>query len=375
MAAAAEEKKENKADLMEYRMLGGTGLKVSCLGLGMMSFDSEGQAMELMSAVRNYGVNFFDNAELYGEPCGNAETLFGSALKKLQAKDAKLWRRSELVITTKLFFGTSGGDEPNTPMRPYGQNEKGLSRKHLMEGMDESLARLQLDYVDIVMAHRHDALTPMLEIVQGFTDIIRAGKAFYWGTSMWSAQKITEAYWVAKVNKLIAPVVEQPQYNMFFRGVMEKDYLPMFAEPYKIGTTTWSPLDSGILTGKYVKEVPKDSRLGGQNRLGKWWGNEKYVAKEKNAKVEKLMEVAAEMGVSMVSLALGWVIKNKNVSVCLLGGSKASQLEQNCEALAAAKKLDKEKLARIEEILDNDPNPKNAYAFMMRSQQYKTNPI
>jgi len=372
--AAAEEKKDSKADLMEYRMLGGTGLKVSCLGLGTMSLDSEEQTIELLSAVRNYGVNFFDNAELYGEPCGNASKLFGSALKKLQAKDAKLWRRSDLVITTKLFFGASGGDQPNSPIRPYGVNEKGLSRKHLIEAMNEELERLQLDYVDVVLAHRHDPLTPMLEIVRGFTDIIRSGKAFYWGTSMWSAQKITEAYWVAKVNKLIAPVVEQPLYNMFSRDIMEKDYLPMFEQPYNIGTTTWSPLDSGILTGKYVKEVPKDSRLGGQNRLGKWWGNEKYVAAEKNAKVEKLMEIAKEMGVSMVSLALGWVIKNKNVSVCLLGGSKASQLEQNCEALAAAKKLTAEELKRIDEILDNNPK-KASPSFIARKLVNKTDPI
>jgi len=371
--AAAEEKKENKADIMEYRMLGNTGLKVSCLGLGTMSLDNVDQAAELMSAVRRYGVNFFDNAELYGEPCGNGEILFGAALKKLQAKDAKAWRRSDLVITTKLFFGASGGDEPNSPMRPYGVNEKGLSRKHLMEGIDESLQRLQLDYVDVVLAHRYDPLTPMLEIVRGFTDIIRAGKAFYWGTSMWSAQKITEAFWIAKVNKLIAPVVEQPLYNMFSREIMEKDYLPMFEGPYHIGTTTWSPLDSGILTGKYVKEVPKDSRLGGSNRLGKWWGNEKYVAADKNAKVEKLMVLAEQMGVSMVSLALGWVVKNKNVSVCLLGGSKASQLEQNCEALAAAKKLTAEELKKIDEILDN--KPKAANAFLARKVENKTDPI
>merc|ERR1712154_129302 len=196
----------------------------------------------------------------------------------------------------------------------------------------------------------------------------------YWGTSMWSAQKITEAYWVAKVNKLIAPVVEQPLYNMFSRDIMEKDYVPMFEEPYKIGTTTWSPLDSGILTGKYVKEVPKDSRLGGENRLGKWWGNKYYVKQEKNEKVAKLMEVAKELNVSMVSLAIGWVIKNKNVSCCMLGGSKASQLQQNVEAIVAAKKLNAETLKKIEAILENKP----VLDYMRkptRTQKYITDPL
>eukprot|EP01084_Bolivina_argentea_P287310 492989_1 len=272
--ADSDEKKQNPADIMEYRILGNTGLKVSCLGLGMMTLDSEDQAIELISTVRKYGVNFFDNAELYGRPCGTGEKLFGSALKKLQEKDPKLYRRSELVITTKLFFGCGDGNQPNTKNRKYAPNELGLSRKHLIEGINESLERLQLDYVDIIYAHTVDALTPTEEIVMGFTDIIRNGKAFYWGTSGWPAQKITEAYWIAKINNWIPPVVEQPPYNMFNRTQVEKDLLPMFYAPYKIGTTIWGPLDAGILTGKYVKEVPKDSRLGDGNSLGKWW----YVA-------------------------------------------------------------------------------------------------
>jgi len=230
----------------------------------------------------------------------------------------------------------------------------GLSRKHLMEGIDESLQRLQLDYVDIVYAHRYDPNTPMLEIVQGFTDIIRAGKAFYWGTSMWTPQKLTEAYWMAKINNLIPPVVEQPQYNMFCRHLMEREYVPFFDAPYNFGTTVWSPLDTGILTGKYVKEIPKDSRRAAGNLLSNWYSD---IPQEKNDKVVKLMEVAKELNVSMVSLALGWVIKNKNVSVCMLGGSKPSQLEQNAEAIATAKKLTPDILKKIEEILDNKPQP------------------
>eukprot|EP01084_Bolivina_argentea_P082768 149862_1 len=263
-----------------------------------------------MSTVRKYGVNFFDNAELYGQPCGNGERLFGCALKKLQEKDAKLWRRSDLVITTKLYFS---GDvtEENSPTRSYKPNDIGLSRKHLIEGINESLKRLQLDYVDIIYAHRYDAFTPMLEIVRGFTDIIRSGKAFYWGSSCWTAQKLTEAYWIAKINKLIPPVVEQPPYHMFSRPIVEIEYKPLYEAPYKLGTTTFSPLDSGILTGKYAKEVPTDSRLGGKNRLGKWWGNEKYLSQEKNARVLKLMDIAKELDISMVCLALAWVIKKK----------------------------------------------------------------
>jgi len=245
----------------------------------------------------------------------------------------------------------------NSPLSatPNGQ-EYGLSMKKLIESMNAELSRLQLDYVDIVYAHRFDHATPMLEIVRGFTKLINDGKAFYWGTSMWSAQKLTEAYWLAYVHHLIPPVVEQPIYNMFARDIMEKEYSPMFKYPYSMGTTVWSPLDSGVLTGKYVKEIPKDSRLGGNNRLGNnWYGNEKYIG-NKNEKVGKLMDIAKEMNVSMVSLAIAWVIKNKNVSVCMLGGSKAYQLEQNMDSIATAKKLDAEKLKKIEKILDNKPS-------------------
>jgi len=370
---AAEKKEENPADIMEYRMLGSTGLKVSCLGFGSMTFESTEHAVELMSAVRKYGVNLFDNAELYGSPCGQAETYFGEALKQLQAKDPKLWRRSDLVITTKFFFGPGFGDEPNDPMRPYGQNESGLSRKHLVEAINASLKRLQLEYVDIVMAHRYDPLTPMLEVVRGFTDMIRSGKAFYWGTSMWTPQKITEAYWVAKVHNLIPPVVEQPMYNMFFRSKVELDLKPMFEKPYGIGTTTWSPLAMGLLTGKYVKEIPKGSRMDPKagGNLSKWGIG---VNQKNNAKVAKLMEIAKEMDVSMVALALGWVLKNKNVSTCLLGGRKAHQLEQNMAAIPTAMKLNKDLLDRIDAILDNKPKPPQEMNFM-RVKKYLTNPL
>ena len=192
--AATTESKEEKFE-MEYRLMGGTGLKVSCLGFGSMTFNSKDQAKELMSVARKYGVNFFDNAELYGEPLGDAEVFFGQAYAELLAEDPLLWRRSDLVITTKLFFGPSGDrTQANTPMTVYGANERGTSMKHIIEGMNNSLKRMNLEYVDVVMAHRWDPLTPTEEVVRAFTKLIRDGKAFYWGTSCWTPQKITEAY-------------------------------------------------------------------------------------------------------------------------------------------------------------------------------------
>ena len=180
---------------MEYRTLGGTGLKVSCLGFGTMTFNSAEQGKELMKVARKYGINFFDNAELYGEPLGKAEEYFGLAYQELLKEDPLLWRRTDLVITTKLFFGPSGDKKQlNEPTISYGENEKGTSFKHIIEGMDKSLKRLKLDYVDIVFAHRWDSLTPTEETVRAFTKLIRDGKAFYWGTSCWTSQKITEAY-------------------------------------------------------------------------------------------------------------------------------------------------------------------------------------
>jgi len=204
--------------------------------------------------------------------------FFGKALKELQKEDPDLWRRSDLVITDKIYMGTSDNKQANRIDRYFGQNELGLSRKHLIEGMTDLLKRLQLEYVDIIYAHRYDGLTPMLEIVQGFNYIIQKGWASYWGTSMWPAQKLTEAYWIAKINHLIPPVVEQPIYNMFARQYVELEYLPMFELPYGLGTSIFSPLDAGILTGKYNKEIPKDSRLGG-DRLAIWFKD--FLNKEK----------------------------------------------------------------------------------------------
>jgi len=226
-----------------------------------------------------------------------------------------------------------------------------------MEGIKGSLERLQLDYVDIVYAHRYDSVTPMEEIVRGFTDIIRSGKAFYWGTSMWPAQKITEAYWIARLKNLIPPVVEQPIYNMFSRDIVELEYPPLYEQPYGLGTTIWSPLDSGILTGKYNDEIPTDSRLSDKNRISGWFKLYYEKTKEEKTKVVKaLMAYAKEKFNSTVTiLALAWTIKNRNVSVCILGGTKPQQLEENMKAIELASKLTKQHLEDIDKILENKP--------------------
>jgi len=344
---------------MEYRMLGNTGLKVSVLGFGSMTFDDEDNAVELLEACRKYGINFFDNAELYGQPLGNSDAVFGKALKKLQKKDPLLWRRSDLVITAKLFFFDGTGKQSNSsPLTvKYAKNELGLSRKHVMEGMKGCLERLQLDYVDIVYAHRYDPSTPMEEIVRGFTDIIRSGKAFYWGTSMWPAQKITEAYWIAQLNNLIPPVVEQPIYNMFSRNIVELEYAPLYEKPYGLGTTIWGPLDSGILTGKYNDEIPPDSRLSDKNRLSGWV--KPRLEKTKAEKIEVVKPLTAyakeKFNTTVTVLALAWTIKNRNVSVCILGGTKPKQVEENVKAIELASKLTKQHLEEIEKMLDNKP--------------------
>jgi len=237
------------------------------------------------------------------------------------------------------------------------KNEIGLSRKHLMEGIKGSLTRLQLDYVDIVFAHRYDPVTPMEEIVRGFTDIIRSGKALYWGTSMWSSQKITEAYWIAKINDLIPPVVEQPVYNMFARDIVEMEYAPLYEYPYEMGTTIFSPLDSGILIGKYNENTPSDSRMDKKNRLSAWLTSRYEKTKDEKIEIVKpLMAYAKEkFNTPVAVLALAWAIKNRHVSVCILGGTKPKQVEENMKALELASKLKKEHMEEIENILKNKP--------------------
>mmetsp|Transcript_68104 Transcript_68104/g.108092 ORF Transcript_68104/g.108092 Transcript_68104/m.108092 type:complete len:362 (-) Transcript_68104:227-1312(-) len=360
----AEEQKKPEFE-MEYRMLGNTGLKVSTLAFGFWATygvkEGVDRCVSVLRICRKAGINFFDNAEAYGKENGDAEKIMGQAIKKLQEEDPKAWRRSDIVISTKIFWGPGGG-----------QNEKGLSRKHVIEGMNGCLERLQLDYVDVVFCHRPDPLTPTEEVVRAFTSLIRQGKAFYWGTSEWSAQQITEAYWIAKVEGLIAPVVEQPQYNMFTRDNLEKEFLRLFDAPYRLGTTIWSPLKSGILTGKYNKDVPDGSRMAqkGYEWLAKRWDAEKA---EYIPKVEKLMELAKnKLDTTVACLAIAWCVKNKNVSCVLLGATKEQQIEENLKALAVAAKLTPDLMKEIEEIIASKPALPGNFG---RSLDDKTNPL
>lgn len=319
---------------MEYRHLGKAGLKVSALSLGAwVTYGGqvgEEPAEECMRAAYDSGVNFFDNAEAYAR--GNAETVMGNILKRTG------WRRESYIVSTKIFWG---GDGPN---------DTGLSYKHIVEGVNNALKRLQLEYVDLVYAHRPDPETPIEETVRAMDLIIRQGKAFYWGTSEWSAADIMRADAIARQHNLTPPSMEQPQYNMFWRHKMESEYLPIFKE-LGYGTTTWSPLNSGILTGKYNKGIPEGSRLAMQ---GYSWLR-KEVTPEKIAIVGKLEEVAAKLGYSVSQLALAWCLKNPNVSTVITGASKAEQVHQNLKALEVVPLLTDEVMVEIETILGNKP--------------------
>lgn len=256
-----------------------------------------------------------------------------------------MWRRSEVLITTKLFWG---GD---------GLNEQGLSRKHIFEGMNNSLKRLQLDYVDLIYCHRPDSLTPTETIVRAMTALVRQNKAMAWGTSEWSAQQITEAYWIAKTQGLEPPQVEQPQYHMFERERVEKEYYPMYRSPYTIGLTTWSPLASGLLTGKYNDgKVPEGSRA---KQDGYSWLEmiiQQWEKEGKFAKVTELTNYAKEhFDCTMAELALAWCAKNPNVSCVLLGATKEHQIESNLKAIGVLEKLTDEHMEAIEKILGSKP--------------------
>lgn len=320
------------------------------------------KAIGLLSTCRKYGINFFDHAEVYGDPAGNCETLFGKALKILQMNDPILWRRSDLVITTKLFYGPQRGDIGfgYSERSKIGVNELGLSRKHVFEGMDAALNRLQLKYVDIVYCHRCDPLMDLEEIVSNFTDIIRSGRALFWGTSNWKFIDIIKAYYIAKHNPYyIAPVMEQPQYSMFCRDIVESEYLELTKPPFNIGFSNWGSLDKGLLTGKYILNqngTINDGRLSGKNPLGGYVNHLQYTKnKEKNEKIIKLNEIAKELNVSMANLAIGWVLKNDNIKCCMLGASKSSQIEQTIKSIDAANKITKDIYDRIDKILNNKP--------------------
>ena len=323
---------------MQYRYLGSSGLQVSALSFGAwVTFGNQldvDAAYELMNAAYEAGVNFFDNAEVYAD--GKAETIMGEVLKRAP------WKRSDLVISTKIFWGGQG------------PNDRGLSRKHIVEGLDAALARLQLDYVDLVFAHRPDLHTPIEETVRAFTHVINQGKAFYWGTSEWSAQQIMEAYAVARREHLIPPQMEQPQYNMFHRERVEVEYARLYDE-IGLGTTIWSPLASGLLTGKYNQGTPDGTRI---SLAGYEWLRKQFESAEAQQRLEKagkLMPIADELGCTLAQLALAWTLKNPHVSTTITGASRVEQVVENMKATDFVEKLTPAVMARIEDALDNKP--------------------
>jgi voltage-dependent potassium channel beta subunit len=325
---------------MEYRYLGNSGLQVSVLSYGAwVTFGSqldETAARQLMKTASDAGVNFFDNAEVYAN--GEAERLMGAALGKL------CWPRSEYLVSTKIFWGGEGA------------NQRGLSRKHIVEGTDAALVRLGLDYVDLIFCHRADLHTPVEETVRAMNHVIEQGKALYWGTSEWPAERIVEAYHVARRERLIPPLMEQPQYNMVHRDRFEREYAPLF-ERIGLGTTVWSPLASGLLTGKYGSGIPQESR---STLAGYEWLRSRFEGDEaaRNiSKVERLTAIADELGCSMAQLAIAWCVVNPNVSTVILGASRSEQLEENLKAIDVVPLLVPAVMERIEEILDNAPEP------------------
>ncbi len=319
---------------MNYRRLGKAGLKVSELSFGAwVTFGGQvGQelARECMAAAYDAGVNFFDNAEGYA--AGEAETVMGKAIKELG------WRRESIVVSTKIFWG---GDGPN---------DLGLSHKHVMEGVNNALRRLQMDYVDLVFCHRPDPNTPIEETVRAMDIVIKQGKALYWGTSEWSAAEIMRADGLARQYGLTPPTMEQPQYNMFVRERVEKEYALLYQE-LGYGTTIWSPLASGLLSGKYNDGIPTDSRaaLEGYEWL------QQGITPERITKVRQLQPIAAELSSSLAQLALAWCLMNPHVSTVITGASRPEQVVENMKAVEVAARLTPEVMARIEAILANAP--------------------
>jgi voltage-dependent potassium channel beta subunit len=325
---------------MEYRFLGDSGLKVSALSFGAwVTFGpqmNEDKAGECMRAAWDAGVNFFDNAEVYAD--GVAEQLMGLVLAKSG------WKRSDYVVSTKIYWGGEG------------PNDRGLSRKHIVEGTDAALARLQLDYVDLIFCHRADLHTPVEETVRAMNHVIDQGKALYWGTSEWPSERILEAYHVARRERLIPPLMEQPQYNLFHRDRVEREYAPLF-ERIGLGTTIWSPLASGLLTGKYGNGIPEGSR---STLPGYEWLRSRLEGEEAEAKIAKVKELSAiadGLGCTMAQLAIAWCLVNPNVSTVITGASRVEQVRENMKAMEVYEKLTPGVIDSIEEIVDNKPEP------------------
>ncbi|MCB0400740.1 MAG: aldo/keto reductase [Flavobacteriales bacterium] len=326
---------------MEYRRLGKSGLQLSELSLGSwLTFGKQignNIAEDLMKLAYDNGVNFFDNAEIYSR--GESEKVMGKILKKMK------WDRDSYTVSSKVFFGIRG----LVDSKP---TQKGLHRKHVVEACEQAMKRLNVDYLDLFFCHRPDKETPIEETVWTMHNLITQGKILYWGTSEWSAQEIMEAHMVARQYNLIGPTMEQPQYNMLHRDKVEVE----FSQIYKtvgLGTTIWSPLASGVLTGKYNKaKMPKNTRLGME---GLEWLKDKNVTKDNLKKVEQVEQIAGDLGLSMPVLAVAWCLKNPNVSTVMLGASKTAQLKENFKAIAAKEKLTPDVMEAIEKALGNKP--------------------
>ena len=324
---------------MNYRRLGKSGLKVSEFSYGSwVTFSFQlgvEEATSLMKSAFDKGVNFFDNAEAYAS--GQSEIIMGKALKRLGIT------RDTYIISSKVFWG---GKRPT---------QRGLSHKHIIDACHSALKRLQLDYLDLYFCHRPDPDTPIEETVRAMHTLILQGKICYWGTSEWSVEDIREAYLIAKNYGLTPPTMEQPEYNMFNRTKMEKEYTELFKEE-KIGTTIWSPLCSGLLTGKYINGEPPDTRTSLENYkfIKERFESEEFV--QYHEKVFKLSLLAKEAGIPIVNMALGWCLKNPNVSTVILGASKIEQLNQNLETNQYTSILDEDIMEKIEKIINNKPN-------------------
>jgi voltage-dependent potassium channel beta subunit len=328
---------------MEYRALGKSGARVSALSFGAwVTFAKQADvdlAADLLKTAFDAGVNFFDNAEIYER--GNAETVMGSAIQKLGL------RRDSYLVSSKVHGGIVENPSPN---------QWGLSRVHIYDACHQAMKRLQVDHLDLYFCHRPDPRIPMEEVVRAMTELIQQGKVRYWGTSEWSAQQIMEAHMTARQFGLIPPTMEQPQYNMFERYRFEIEYKRIY-DTVGLGTTIWSPLASGMLTGKYNDGIPKDSRanLPGYEWLKEWFESDEGQARI--GKVRDLTKIAEGLGTTMPRMALAWCLKNPNVSTVILGASRVAQLQDNLKALDVVDQLSDEIMEKIEDVLGTKPEP------------------
>ncbi|MDJ0835450.1 MAG: aldo/keto reductase [Acidobacteriota bacterium] len=324
---------------MEYRRLGNSGLYVSALSFGSwVTFGNQVDdtlGIDMLRTAYENGINFFDNAEVYAH--GKSEEIMGNALAKLG------WSRDTYTVSSKVMWG---GSKPT---------QRGLNRKHIFDACHAAMKRLRVDYLDLYFCHRPDLRTPIEETVRAMSDLVSQGKVMYWGTSEWSAAQLNEAHGIARELGLHPPTMEQPEYNLLKRDKVEGEYAPLYGRG--LGTTIWSPLASGILTGKYSKGIPDDSRM---NLPGYEWLRKKVETPEGRRQIEiagKLQAIADELETSLACMAVAWCLKNPNVSTVILGASRLSQLEENLKSLEVVPKLTDEVMGRIEEIVANKPKP------------------